>query len=105
MEIAVSVQPIGSTRSTRAISEITLSKREQEVLQWAAEGKTEWEIGLILRSIRAYCGQVHSLGAPQASRGKSDPCCRPGDEIRSHRLIHARYAIAYSCIRPRVLSF
>jgi LuxR family quorum sensing-dependent transcriptional regulator len=48
MEIAVSVQPIGTTRSTRAISEITLSKREQEVLQWAAEGKTEWEIGLIL---------------------------------------------------------
>jgi LuxR family quorum sensing-dependent transcriptional regulator len=30
------------------IAEITLSKREQEVLQWAAEGKTEWEIGMIL---------------------------------------------------------
>jgi len=25
-----------------------LSKREREVLQWAAEGKTEWEIGVIL---------------------------------------------------------
>jgi DNA-binding CsgD family transcriptional regulator len=28
MEIAVSVQPIGTTRSTRALSEITLSKCE-----------------------------------------------------------------------------
>jgi len=25
-----------------------LSRREREVLQWAAEGKTEWEIGQIL---------------------------------------------------------
>ena len=27
---------------------ITLSAREVQVLQWAAEGKTEWEIGAIL---------------------------------------------------------
>jgi LuxR family quorum sensing-dependent transcriptional regulator len=27
---------------------VVLSKREVEVLQWAAEGKTEWEIGAIL---------------------------------------------------------
>ena len=27
---------------------ITLTAREVQVLQWAAEGKTEWEIGFIL---------------------------------------------------------
>jgi LuxR family quorum sensing-dependent transcriptional regulator len=27
---------------------LALSPREKEVLQWAAEGKTEWEIGRIL---------------------------------------------------------
>ena len=27
---------------------IRLSKRQQEVLQWAAVGKTDWEIGMIL---------------------------------------------------------
>jgi LuxR family transcriptional regulator, quorum-sensing system regulator BjaR1 len=29
-------------------SHINLSVRERDALQWAAEGKTEWEIGMIL---------------------------------------------------------
>jgi LuxR family quorum sensing-dependent transcriptional regulator len=32
----------------KALRRITLSNREREALQWAAEGKTEWEIGMIL---------------------------------------------------------
>jgi LuxR family quorum sensing-dependent transcriptional regulator len=48
MKLALSGQPINDRQRTRAVTDITLSKREQEVLQWAAEGKTEWEIGLIL---------------------------------------------------------
>jgi LuxR family quorum sensing-dependent transcriptional regulator len=47
-------------------AEITLSKREQEALQWAAEGKTEWEIGMILglsehtaeKFIRSACSKL-----------------------------------------------
>jgi DNA-binding CsgD family transcriptional regulator len=31
-----------------ATDSITLSAREVQVLQWAAEGKSEWEIGVIL---------------------------------------------------------
>jgi LuxR family quorum sensing-dependent transcriptional regulator len=48
MELALYGQPTSDIPRTRAVTGITLSKREQEVLQWAAEGKTEWEIGLIL---------------------------------------------------------
>jgi len=39
MELALCGQPI---------SELPEKRAEHEVLQWAAEGKTEWEIGLIL---------------------------------------------------------
>jgi LuxR family quorum sensing-dependent transcriptional regulator len=46
--------------------QISLSKREQEALQWAAEGKTEWEIGTILglsehsaeKFIRSACSKL-----------------------------------------------
>jgi LuxR family transcriptional regulator, quorum-sensing system regulator BjaR1 len=48
MELALYGQPTSERPRTRAITDVTLSKREHEVLQWAAEGKTEWEIGLIL---------------------------------------------------------
>jgi len=48
MELALCGQPISELPEKRAVTGITLSKREHEVLQWAAEGKTEWEIGLIL---------------------------------------------------------
>jgi LuxR family transcriptional regulator, quorum-sensing system regulator BjaR1 len=48
MDLAFFTQPISHGRTTNAVAGITLSKREQEVLQWAAEGKSEWEIGLIL---------------------------------------------------------
>ena len=48
MELALYGQPTSEIPRTRAVTGITLSKREQEVLQWAAEGKTEWEMGLIL---------------------------------------------------------
>ena len=48
MELARYGQPTSERPRTRAVTDITLSEREHEVLQWAAEGKTEWEIGLIL---------------------------------------------------------
>jgi LuxR family transcriptional regulator, quorum-sensing system regulator BjaR1 len=48
MEPIISAQVIGSSGKTRVAPEISLSKREREVLQWAAEGKSEWEIGHIL---------------------------------------------------------
>jgi LuxR family quorum sensing-dependent transcriptional regulator len=48
MEATISAQAIIHRERTTVAPEITLSKREQEVLQWAAEGKSEWEIGLIL---------------------------------------------------------
>jgi len=48
MELALYGQPISELPETRAVTGITLSKREHEVLQWAGKGKTEWEIGLIL---------------------------------------------------------
>src|SRR2546430_6236969 len=34
----------------RRIGEVLLSPRELECLEWAAEGKSAWEIGRILRS-------------------------------------------------------
>jgi LuxR family quorum sensing-dependent transcriptional regulator len=48
--------------------QIALSRREQEALQWAAEGKTEWEIGRILglsehtaeKFIRSACSKLHA---------------------------------------------
>ena len=49
MEAAIFVRSTTSPPElSRSSSPITLSKREQEVLQWAAEGKSEWEIGFIL---------------------------------------------------------
>ena len=49
MEAEFSAQPrLRRPEPARTARAITLSKREQEVLQWAAEGKSEWEIGLIL---------------------------------------------------------
>jgi DNA-binding CsgD family transcriptional regulator len=47
---------------------IGLSRREQEALQWAAEGKTEWEIGRILglsehtaeKFIRSACSKLRA---------------------------------------------
>jgi LuxR family quorum sensing-dependent transcriptional regulator len=42
----MSINPLANP--TVAITETALSTREREVLQWAAEGKTEWEIGTIL---------------------------------------------------------
>jgi LuxR family quorum sensing-dependent transcriptional regulator len=34
--------------SDQSQAQIVLSKRESEALQWAAEGKSEWEIGLLM---------------------------------------------------------
>ena len=49
MEAAIFVRSTTSPpEPSRRSSPITLSNREQEVLQWAAEGKSEWEIGFIL---------------------------------------------------------
>jgi LuxR family quorum sensing-dependent transcriptional regulator len=52
MEAAVSTllqEQVTSVREQAAVvTQIPLSKREREALQWAAEGKTEWEIGAIL---------------------------------------------------------
>ncbi|MGH6842488.1 MAG: response regulator transcription factor, partial [Methylocella sp.] len=53
---------------------ITLSPREREALQWAAEGKGDWEIGEVmnisehgadkhLRSIRAKLGAINRTQA------------------------------------------
>jgi LuxR family quorum sensing-dependent transcriptional regulator len=48
MEITISNHAVIDDKTTKVARGISLSKREQEVLQWAAEGKSEWEIGLIL---------------------------------------------------------
>jgi LuxR family transcriptional regulator, quorum-sensing system regulator BjaR1 len=53
---------------------LTLSRREQEALQWAAEGKTEWEIGTILglsehtaeKFIRSACSKLHASNRTHA---------------------------------------
>ena len=54
--------------------EIVLTKREREALQWAAEGKNDWEIGEVMnisehgadkhmRSIRAKLGAINRTQA------------------------------------------
>jgi len=48
MEAAQSEQTIRDGEVAKTLAPVILSKREQEVLQWAAEGKSEWEIGLML---------------------------------------------------------
>jgi LuxR family quorum sensing-dependent transcriptional regulator len=39
---------IALRESGQSTVEVSLSKRESEALQWAAEGKSEWEIGLLM---------------------------------------------------------
>ena len=68
MEATFSGHVTNHRQKTIVVAEITLSKREQEVLQWAAEGKTEWEIGTILglsehtveKFIRSARGKLHA---------------------------------------------
>jgi LuxR family transcriptional regulator, quorum-sensing system regulator BjaR1 len=48
MEATIIGHATGQRQTPKTVTEITLSKREQQVLQWAAEGKSEWEIGFIL---------------------------------------------------------
>ena len=60
---------------TETIS-VTLSKREKEVLQWAAEGKTSWATSVILglseRTIDFYIGNaVSKLGAATKTQAVS----------------------------------
>lgn len=51
-----------------------LSRREREVLQWAAEGKTDWEIGMILglsehtadKFIRLACRKLYAANRTHA---------------------------------------
>jgi LuxR family quorum sensing-dependent transcriptional regulator len=54
--------------SVRDRKKVVLSHREREVLTWAGEGKTAWEIGCILsisqRTVEGYLAQAcHKLGA------------------------------------------
>jgi LuxR family transcriptional regulator, quorum-sensing system regulator BjaR1 len=67
---AIALQQESSNQSKR----ITLSPREREALQWAAEGKGDWEIGEVmnisehgadkhLRSIRAKLGAINRTQA------------------------------------------
>lgn len=61
-------------RHTLLVADIVLSKRETEALQWAAEGKSEWEIGVILgisehtseKFIRSACAKLHAVNRTQA---------------------------------------
>ena len=48
VDATLSEHVIGHSHKSTPDPRITLSRREQETLQWAAEGKTEWEIGRIL---------------------------------------------------------
>ncbi|MGH6853195.1 MAG: helix-turn-helix transcriptional regulator [Methylocella sp.] len=60
--------------STNQSKKITLSPREREALQWAAEGKADWEIGAVMnisehgadkhmRSVRAKLGAINRTQA------------------------------------------
>jgi LuxR family quorum sensing-dependent transcriptional regulator len=60
--------------STAQNKKIALSEREREALQWAAEGKNDWEIGEVmnisehgadkhLRSVRAKLGAINRTQA------------------------------------------
>lgn len=42
-------QPLELARSTAPPPPLRLTMREAEVLYWIGEGKSDWEIGLILR--------------------------------------------------------
>ena len=50
------------TNPTRVIDHIELTARERECLQWAAVGKSEWEISQIL-GISEHTSEKHLLNA------------------------------------------
>lgn len=74
----------------------TLSTREKECLYWVSEGKTSWEIALILgiseRTVNFHLAQLHhKLGARNRHQGLAKvlvtslmvPCCKQIVEIKT----------------------
>ncbi|WFU14521.1 LuxR C-terminal-related transcriptional regulator [Bradyrhizobium sp. CB3481] len=45
----IALAEIAQASNSSCNSKVTLSDREKDCLRWAAEGKTSWEIGMILK--------------------------------------------------------
>ena len=79
--LSVLIDSAANINSKLPAAPVSLSRREEQCLIWAARGKTYQEIGDILNLTFGSVKNSSGCGAPQTSLHESDPCrrCRGGD--------------------------